>query len=271
MGRVVRAAFIILLLSLFSYAHCEDRPYRIDWKNREIVVSGISGVAPRESGNQIEWQYNASVRAKRFLLENFVASLRTLRVDAYNSAIDILMKEPVRNESVLQYIRSLEGFQVSYGTESVSVIKHVPLFGFAGLVPLIIEGGIDPGHFPSYDALIFSTAFSGVVIDGRGLGRIPAVNPRIYDEDHNLVYSAELMENKFFEQWGACQYTSDPYYKGYEERVGQNPFRIVAIPNPKLIETDLSISSEDAMILLQDEGTKNSLMEGRVVIIMEPL
>jgi hypothetical protein len=271
MGKIVRTILIILLLSEFSYAYCENGPYWIDWKKGEIVVSGISDVAQRETGNPIEWQYSAAVQAKRSLLENFVASLGTLRVDAYNSAIDILMKEPSRNEAVQGYIRSFEDFQVVYGTESVTIIKHVPLFGKEALLPLIVEAGLDPGHFPSYDELVFSTEFSGVVIDGRGLGRIPAVNPKIYDEDHNLVYSADLLEKSRFERWGACQYTDDPYYKGYAERVGENPLRLVAISNPKLIETDLCISNEDAMVLLQDEETKARLQEGRVIILIDSL
>ncbi len=271
MGRIVKTVLIILLLSVVMYAYGEEGPYRIDWKMREIVVTGISGLAAKESGNPIDWQYSAAVRAKQVLLEAFIAALGTLRLDAYSSAKDVLMKDPSRNEAVHGYIRAFDNFQVIYGEETVTIVKRIPFFGGSGLAPLLIEGGTDPGHFQTYEDLVFSTEFSGVVIDGRGLGRIPALNPKIYDEDHNLVYSGDLLEQGSFERWGVCQYTDDPYYKGYEARVGENPLRIVAIQNPKLIETDLSISREDAMILLQNRRTKDRLGEGRVVIIIDSL
>jgi len=271
MGRIVKTVVIVLLLSVVTYVYGEEGPYRIDWKTREIVVIGISGLAMEESGNPIEWQYSAAVQAKQALLENFMASLRTLRLDAYNSAKDVLMKDPSRNEAIHGYIRSLDNFQVIYGEENVTIAKRIPFFGRVGLAPLLIEGGTDPGHFQTYEDLAFSTEFSGVVIDGRGLGRIPALNPKIYDEDHNLVYSGDLLEQGSFERWGACQYTDDPYYKGYEARAGENPLRIVAVQNSKLIETDLCISHEDAMILLQHPQTKDRLKEGRVVIIIDSL
>ena len=271
MGRIIRAFLIILLFPVFPCAYAERLPYRIDWKNGEIVVSGVSEVADKESGNSIEWQYSAAVHAKRILLENFIMSLGALRIDAYDSAIEILKKDPSINEAVQGYIRAFNNFQVIYDSDKVVMVKHIPFFGREGLAPLMLESGLDPGHFPSYEEPVFSTEFSGVVVDGRGLGRIPAVNPRIYDEEHNLVYSADLLEKEYFDSWGSCQYTDDPYYAGFEKRAGENPLRIVAIPNPKLIETDLCISSEDAMILLQHEQTRNRLKEGRVVIIIDSL
>ncbi len=271
MGRVAKTAIVFLMVLAASYGYSDTKAFQVDWRKNEVVVSGVSQVAVRETGNMIEWQHRAAVQAKRSMLESFFASLSVLRVDAYRSAKDIMMNDPAINRAVNGYMDTFTQYQVLYGPDSVAFEKRIPLYGDGGLAPLLIEAGTDPGHFPSYDRLVFSTEFTGLVIDGRGLGRIPAVNPRIYDEDHNLVYSADLVRKVAFDRWGALCYTDDPYLGGHEARVGTNPLRLTAIENPKLIETDLCISREDAMILLQQEGTKSCLEEGMVVIILDSL
>jgi hypothetical protein len=65
------------------------------------------------------------------------------------------------------------------------------------------------------------------------------------------------------------QYTVDPLYKDHIRRVGDNPFRIVARGDEKLMPTDISIFTEDARILLAREATRSHLEEGRVIIILE--
>jgi len=271
MGRVAKTTIVFLMVLAASYGYADTRAFRVDWRKNEVVVSGVSQVAARETGNRIEWQHSAAVQAKRIVLENFFVSLSALRVDAYRSAKDIMMNDPAINRAVHVYVDTFTHYQVLYGPDSVAFEKHVPLYGDGGLAPLLIEAGTDPGHFPSYDRLVFSTEFTGLVIDGRGLGRIPAVNPRVFDEDHNLVYSADLVRKVAFDRWGALSYTDDPYLGEHEVRVGTNPLRLIAIENPKLIETDLCISNEDAMILLQKEGTRSRLEEGMVVIILDSL
>jgi len=271
MGRVAKTAIIFLTVLAASYGYADNGDFRVDWRKSEVVVSGVSQVAARETGNRIEWQHSAAVRAKSLVLESFFSSLGALRIDAYRSAKDIMMDDPAVNRAVHRYTDTFTKYQVLYGPDSVAVEKHIPIYGEGGLAPLLIEAGTDPGHFPSYDRLVFSTEFSGLVIDGRGLGRIPTVNPRIFDEEHNLVYSADLVRKAAFDTWGACSYTDDPYIGGEGARVGTNPLRLIAIENLKLIETDICISNEDAMILLQREGTRSRLEEGKVVIILDSL
>ncbi|MBN2324778.1 MAG: hypothetical protein JXQ30_13675 [Spirochaetes bacterium] len=271
MGRIAKTAIAWLFILAASSGYTDTRDFRVDWRTNEVVVTGVSKIAASKTGNRIEWQHSAAVGAKRLVLESFFASLGALRVDAYRSAKDIMMDNPATNRAVHGYADTLARYQVMYGPDSVTVEKRIPLYGKGGLAPLLIEAGTDPGHFPSYDRLVFSTEFTGLVIDGRGLGRIPAVNPRIFDDDHNLVYSADLIQKDAFARWGALRYTDDPYLRGCEMRVGANPLRLIAIENPKLIETDLCISKEDAMILLQEEETRSRLEEGMVVIILDSL
>jgi hypothetical protein len=82
------------------------------------------------------------------------------------------------------------------------------------------------------------------------------------------------MERERFDEWGAVQYVTDPNDMRIHQRfssTGEEPFRIVAIPDDKLLETDVMIFSEDAQILLNHLETRSNLRQGRVVIILDSL
>jgi hypothetical protein len=91
----------------------------------------------------------------------------------------------------------------------------------------------------------------------------------MYDESHELVYSAELMDAADYARWGSVQYVRDPSGERWGLRVGPRPLRIVAAPDDKLTRTDIALYDEDARRLLQHEETRRSLRQGRVVIIID--
>jgi len=241
----------------------------IDWEKGTLRVRGSSKIITRDTGNIIDWQYDAAVNAKRNLFKNFISSLNSINVDAFHTAGAILIEDRDRNKFIYRYINSQKITDISYNDNLVNVSLDLPFFGERGFARFLVTPGIDPGNFPEYKDYVYSTEFTGVVIDCRGLGRVPAIAPRVFDEEHNMVYSVDYIEEEPFKKWGAVQYTDDPYYRGFEYRIGNNPFRIVAVRNPKLISTDIAISTDDARVLLQNENTRINLQEGRVLIVIE--
>ncbi len=272
MDRLKAFIFILLFITGVSYGFCidqEEKAFAFDWLNLELEVSGTGDIIPLEHGNIFEWQYDATLKAQTDLLKNFIASMGVLRLDAYNFARDILMREPEKNEIIYNYMKNIKKQTIKYTDHRVIIKTRLPLVGKNGLVRFLITAGTDTGTFPLYDEYIYSTPFTGLVIDARGLGIIPAIGPRIFDEAHQAIYSIDQVDKENFEKWGAVQYTYDPYYKGFKDRVGENPYRIVALENDKLIPTDIAISDEDAKVLLQNDISKQNLIECRVIIILD--
>ncbi len=271
MDRLKLLLFIVVFITVISYGFSHDSDegdFSFDWLNMELEVSGQGIIIPSDFGNYIDWQYDAMLRAQTNLYKNFIASMSVLRLDAYNFARDILLREPNKNERIYNYLKDYTKRIIQYTEEGVIIKTSLPMFGENGFARFLLTAGEDRGSFPSYREYVYSVPFTGLVIDARGLGRTPAIDPKIFDEDHQTVYSVELIDESNFEKWGAVQYTDDPYYKGFEERVGENPYRIVALENDKLISTDIAISNEDAKTLLQDKISRKSLIEGRVIIIV---
>ena len=198
-----------------------------------------------------------------------VNAMKDIRIDGYTTAHDVLYQDLQINEQIYTYFNSIRNRSISYDESEVAVEKVLDFFGPRGFVPILFKAGKETGKFPEYCDYVFSTTFSGLLIDARGLDRKPAIAPNIYDQEHNLVYSADLMELYHFEERGAVLYLTNPNDKRIRERVGDNPFRTIAIPDDKLLETDLAIFSEDARVLLQHQSTINNLQMGRVVVIVD--
>jgi len=231
----------------------------------------VSTVSGEESGNAADWQYAAQRRAEEGLFENFIRSMNKVRVDAYRTAADIIHSDYTKNRRLYNYYAGIRKSEIRYIQQDVMIEKIFPLFGENGFMLILFEAGYDTGNFHAYDRFVHSAVFTGLVVDARGLGKVPAAAPRIFDSNHTLVFSADMMYLESFRKWGAVQYTDDLNVRLYEKRVGDNPYRIVAIHDDKLIETDIAISVEDAQVLLQKEGSRENLMQGRVVIIMDSL
>jgi hypothetical protein len=272
MDRLKTFLFLLLFLLIETASFCETgKPglFTFDWINQELEVTGTGHIIPGKSGNLFQWQYDAVLRAQADLIKNFILSMNILRLDAYHSASDLIKLEPGINESIYNYVYNIKKHTVKYTDDGVILRSTVPLFGVDGLAGLLVTAGSDTGNFYEYSDYVYSIDFTGVVIDARGLGRVPALAPRIFDENHRLVFSAVHVSRESYEKWGAVQYTDDPYYRGFEGRVGENPFRIVAMANDNLIQTDIALSTDDAKVILQNEMTKQYISEGRVIIIIE--
>ena len=266
----------IILISVFmlifsvSLLFSEERlAAEIDWPDGILTVYGYGDIIPQEKGNFVEWQYKAVTDANVDLMKNFFKALKSLRVDNFHNASDLLLNNQNLNRNILDYFGKIKKKDLIYFDTYVKIAKRYKFYGPDGFIKYFVTVGSDLDDFPKYNDYVFTTDFTGLVIDARGLGKQTAVSPKIYDENHNLIYSADFVDPEYFLKWGIVQYTNTPYYDKYVERVGKNPFRIIALRENKLIETDIEISDENAKILLQSELTKQRLKEGRVIIIID--
>jgi len=264
----------LLLIALFIFSanilfSGDKITSEIDWPNGVLTVYGYGDIVHQKTGNFMQWQYKAVTDAKQNLMQNFYRALKNLRIDNFHYASSLLLNDQKLSKKIIDYLRNRKKMDLIYYNTYVKVIQKYKYYGLEGFVKDFVSVGSDLDNFPKFNGYIFSTGFTGLVIDARGLGKIPAVSPNIYDEDHNLIYGADFIVPDYFDKWGMVQYTNNPDYSKYIDRVGNNPFRIVALRENKLIETDIEISNEDAEVFLQSELTKKALKGGKVIIILD--
>jgi hypothetical protein len=269
MARLLFLAAVCLIAVPALCVSSESSTFFIDWGRCELSVSGSAEITPKESGNVLAWQYGAALAAQKEILRGFIRSLDRLRVGAFDTARDVLLEEPVKNENIYRFVSEYRRREVFYSDRLVKIKAVFPFFGETGFVPLFIEAGRSRGSFPGYAEFVHSISFTGLVVDARGLGRKPAIAPRIFDGEHMLIYSIDTVRTESFAKWGGVRYTKDPDYRGIEPRVGANPLRLVALKDEKLIETDIALATSDAMTLMQDVETRANLEQGKVIIIID--
>ncbi len=112
--------------------------------------------------------------------------------------------------------------------------------------------------FPAGDA------YSGLIIDARDFKVKPAILPRLFDENMQIIYDARFSDAAFAAQLGVCGYAKK---KAVRERVGDNPLRIKALKADGPNQCDIMISEESARILRQTQMAEKFLTECRVVIL----
>jgi hypothetical protein len=274
MARLTAVSLVFLLFTLCTAAtlYADSIQYSghlIDWEHHKLHVYASRQVIPQDNGNVIDWQLEAAKKAEQDLLRNFIDAMKHLQVDGYRTAHDVLYQDLERNKHIYAFFNSVESRSISYNETEVVAEKVFDFYGRNGFVPILFKAGREAGKFPEYCDYVFSTEFSGLIIDARGLGRKRAIAPRILDQGHNIVFSADLMEQYHFDLRGAVLYVTDANDSQIDDRVGNNPFTTVAIPDEKLLDTDIAIFNEDARVLLHHPATATNLQMGRVVIIVD--
>lgn len=265
------ALIIFLFFIIFSpvISIPDTLEYSIDYYRSSISINAEKEIKPEKHGNIFDWQLNAALKLKDEIFRGFIKGVGAIRFDAWNYGRDLLIKDIDLNKKLFSYLQKKLILEPAYTALSVKVRVEFPFFGEDGFVPIMYRAGKDIGRFPTYPVEEFSTEFTGLVIDARGLDRKPTIAPKVFDEDHNLVYFVDFIYPDYFKRWGSVGYSEDPYYHRFVDRVGNNPLRVVALKNEKLMDTDITISNRDASILLQYERSRESLKQGRVVIIID--
>jgi hypothetical protein len=112
-----------------------------------------------------------------------------------------------------------------------------------------------------------NTVYTGVIIDARGTGVVPAMSPKIYGPDGKEVYGSIAVERDFALQHGVVGYVKDLDKAQINERVKGNPLLIKASLSSDNT-SDLVISREDAELLGKLDISQSFLREARVVVII---
>lgn len=129
MARLLLLAAVCLIAVPALCVSSESSTFFIDWGRCELSVSGFAEVTPKESGNVLAWQYGAALAAQKEILSGFIRSFDRLRVDAFDTARDVLLDEPVKNENIYRFVSEYRRREVFYSDRLVQIKAVFPFFG----------------------------------------------------------------------------------------------------------------------------------------------
>jgi hypothetical protein len=161
----------------------------------------------------------------------------------------------------------------------VEVGYRFPLYGPQGLaVPFILH--THPYPMPRLLGFVPTRIFSGLVIDARGQlpahgkdsreSLQPALFPKLYDEQMNLVLSPEMCEPEYLGRWGMAAYAYEEDETPFFERIRTTPLRTAARGVFGINATDVILPDDAVRRLLTLEANQAMLRQCRILIIVDP-
>lgn len=272
--------FLIILSSpLYSQIYDLDSDMKISWETGEITITAEAAV-PEDSDNLTTERFKISESIDRDLTEIATESFSKLYLDSLISVKDFLKENQSRMTSFDSLNYTKQKVSSSFSRNLSAVVNTYRFNLFTDLMPLLINHKT-PSEIRRILTYEPTASFSGIVIYAADVlplygeqktGRIqPAVFPKIYDSDMNIVASAEMAYPESLEKWGFAAYTEKVKdLSSFEERIGKYPFYTTAEAVFGNNRTDILIPEEAAKRILYNEANRRLIREGRILIIMSP-
>ncbi|MEW5817083.1 MAG: hypothetical protein AB1798_17015 [Spirochaetota bacterium] len=249
----------------------------IDWENGTLTINARADLS--SSGINL---LNARNKAELAIDQRLVLLLRDalfpVPVDSYTLVKDLVQQKPelldsfesiaAKGRKVLSHLtRDLAAFTVQY------VYSLYP-----DIITPFLEhhNAFQPPRLLGFEP---TNQFSGIVIYMKGefpvygenkkAGLIPCFFPKIFDQDMNLVASAEMTSTEAMLQWGFAAYTSSLDEKPYSTRIGLTPLRTLGIGIFGKNKTDIIIPNETARKILASEKNLDLIRKGKILVICD--
>jgi hypothetical protein len=205
---------------------------------------------------------------------NLLAITRGLWVRSRQTAGELADLHPALAEKLLGMTAAAAVTRQDHHSDgSVTVTVAMSLFG--GLSQLLLPPEIVPletvktvgSQKPPADTQPpIPQAYTGLVVDARGLKLQPALAPRIFSQNGNVVYDYAFVSREFAVQHGVCGYLLTP---AAASRVGEHPMVVRALRTVGSGGCDLVVSNSDAARIRNAPEHLAFMRHCRVLIVVD--
>ncbi|NLB63887.1 MAG: hypothetical protein GX801_07260 [Fibrobacter sp.] len=265
---------IMLFVSLFvgvSFAQIQTVPGKgtIDWTNRTVEAVGIG--APNPNMPEVTARPMAIRAARDVALRNALELVKGLQLNSTTTVENLMVQNDAIRTTVEGKISTFQASEPRYMSDkTIEITVKIPMD--SGLVDAISTPSqqITPVSTPAASSPPANKSHSGLIIDARKVGVIPALAPKIIDEDGKEVYGVSFVGRDWVLKWGTVGYAkTTKQAMTYKERIGSNPKTITAINSSGSIRCDLVISNKDAQQIRQLAKSSKLLSDGRVMVVVK--
>ncbi len=282
-GEIRQCFAAALLLALVSISHpCKAEKFQavdciskfetgtVNWTTGTITAMGKAFPADQSQSAKESVSFSARSAAVR----NFIETLKQLKINNelsvkdYASGSDIILAglEKTAREALVTK-------QVYTSALSVDITLEASMFG--GFLQLVLPEEIrqipkiNPEINPKIDSPIEKSLYSGLIIDARGLGIEPVLDPVIVSEQGNEIYSSAFISREFAVQNGVCKYVCNLDQALKDIRVGENPLVLKGLRKEGSRNATLVISMSDYLALEKITERHAFFNECRVIIVRD--
>ncbi len=249
----------------------------VDWSQRKIRATGVA--APNPNSPPGAQRAGALEAAKLTALRNLLQTVKGMAIDSETLVNNAMVESDVIRTRVSGFVQGFTVVDTRYMSDmSVEVEVEIPIAGISDVVlppGAALQGdlgnpnagyGVPVGQAaPSIPAGVIT----GVVINAKGLGAVPAMAPKILDEDGNEVYGSRLVDRDWAVQQGMVGYAKVLNEARANKRVAPNAMVINALKATGNNKADLVISNADAQALQQASTSQSFLDKCQVMFVVD--
>ncbi|MEC9049978.1 MAG: hypothetical protein VYD66_04195 [Candidatus Neomarinimicrobiota bacterium] len=249
----------------------------IDYANRVIVSRGMANISQKNSSTDelqvIEKNLKFSKgEARSRARENLLDLIKLVHFDS--RTVGEIM---VGDKLIESRIETLVGSAYQQGEIEYLERNEVAIalaINMSGLAEILIdasgymsEGVAQSTYLMTRAATPKSERTSGIVIDARNIYHIPAMVPKVFNEDEKLVYGPRYYTRSRSVNRGPMGYAHSMEDGNVRRRVGNNPLLVEAITSND--DINLTISNLDAERIRDAEKRFGLLTNCKVLVLLK--
>ncbi|MBT3518039.1 MAG: hypothetical protein HOC41_01550 [Candidatus Marinimicrobia bacterium] len=283
-GRMFKnlSTYLILIGSLLAVDSPRTSVVRtdfgfIDYANRIIVSRGTAEITQKNSSTGelqlIEKNLKLSKgEARARARENLLDLIRMVHFDS--RTVGELM---VSDRLIESQVESLVGSAYQQGEieylerNEVAIALAIKMSGLAEILVdatgYLNEGVAQSAYLMTRAATPKSERTSGVVIDARNIYHIPAMVPKVFNEDDKLVYGPRHYTRSRSVNRGPIGYAHSMDDGNVRRRIGNNPLLVEAVSS--LDDINLTVSNMDAERIRDVEKKFGLLTNCKVLVLLK--
>lgn len=265
-----------LVLASQGALYAQDCTEGVDWTKRVVCAKGIGAINPKHP--QPAARPGAIRAAQQLALRNALELVKGVPISSATTISAGMVADDNVRSKVEGFVQKFQFSQPHYMDDlTVEIYTQFSLDGIGEIVlPSTIqpkstvqawnwgEGKSDP------PAGTRSSVFTGLIVDARGLGTIPALAPRLLEADGRELYGSANVDRVWAAKYGLAGYAKTPdAAAALKDRVGDNPAVVKAVRAAGAAKTDLVLSPEDAATLKSAKDNLKFLAEARVVFVVD--
>lgn len=239
---------------------------KIDWTTSVITAVGI-GAPPANPANPAQARAMAERAAQVVAYRNLLESVKGVRVDSQTTVENFMVTSDVIRTQVSGFVQGAMIMDKKYMSDgSVEVTVGMKLTG-------ALADQLLPKTPPAAPMAVAPSAsgqaFTGLIVDARGLGVRPAMAPKVLNEDGKEVYGSAWINRDWAVREGMVGYLKDQGQAQQNPRVTDKPLMVKAIKTTGDARVDVVISNADAAMLQGAAQNLSFLEKCRVIILVD--
>ena len=240
---------------------------KVDWSTGVITAVGI-GAPPAQPANAAQARAMAERAAQVVALRNLLEAVKGVRVDSSTLVENFMVTSDVIRTQVSGMVKGAMIMDKKYMSDgSVEVTVGMKLTG--DLADALLSQTPPTGLTGTLTPAMPGQAYTGLIVDARGLGVRPAMAPKLLNEEGKEVYGSAWVSRDYAVREGMVGYLKDPIAAQTNPRVTDRPLLVKALRVSGDNRVNLVISNADAAMLHGAAQNLSFLEKCRVIVLVD--